>query len=169
MAGYKGWSMSNNAVSAYNEGMMPLSKWTKKAIINEAADEGFTSDHLKLMEKMTLKQLRDDCLEDSGEWHHTSMLFNKTEFFKLKDEEMIFNAGEVYRKKELKEWNDAFEDDDTTLTLKEVDYGNGLICRYIHSQKKDSWTDLPISEPVIYSSKEDAENFIKNHNKNLKN
>ena len=161
--------MSNNAVSAYADGMMPISKWTKKAILNEAADEGFSETHLKLMDKMTLKQLRTECLEDSSEWHHTSMFFNKTEFFKLKDEEMIFNADEVYKKKELKEWNDAFEDDDTSLSLKEVDFGNGMVCFYINSQKKDSYTDLIISEPVVYSSKKDAENFIENHNNNLKN
>lgn len=33
MAGYKGWSMSNNAVAAYENGEMPISKWSKKEII----------------------------------------------------------------------------------------------------------------------------------------
>ena len=33
-SGYSGYSMSNRAVEAYSCGEMPLSKWTKKAIIN---------------------------------------------------------------------------------------------------------------------------------------
>ncbi len=33
MAGYKKYSMSNNAVDAYDRGLKPLSKWTKEAII----------------------------------------------------------------------------------------------------------------------------------------
>ena len=32
MAGYNGWSMSNNAVAAYEDGEKPLSKWTKTDI-----------------------------------------------------------------------------------------------------------------------------------------
>ena len=34
MAGYNGWSMSNNAVMAYKDGEKPLSKWTKKDILD---------------------------------------------------------------------------------------------------------------------------------------
>jgi hypothetical protein len=34
MAGYNGWSMSNNAVDAYENGEMPLSKWNKEAILD---------------------------------------------------------------------------------------------------------------------------------------
>ena len=33
MAGYNGWSMSNNAVQAYEDGEKPLSKWTKKTLV----------------------------------------------------------------------------------------------------------------------------------------
>ena len=35
MAGYFGYSMSNNAVDAYGNGEMPISKWSKKAIMEE--------------------------------------------------------------------------------------------------------------------------------------
>lgn len=34
MAGYSGYSMSNNAVDAYESGEKPRSKWTKAAILN---------------------------------------------------------------------------------------------------------------------------------------
>ena len=39
MAGYYGYSMSNNAVSAYEEGEMPLSKWTKQGVIEYIAND----------------------------------------------------------------------------------------------------------------------------------
>ena len=32
--GYHGYSMSNNAVSAYSDGEMPLSKWTKRELVD---------------------------------------------------------------------------------------------------------------------------------------
>ena len=35
MAGYHGWSMSNNAVDAYSRGLMPLTKWTKPLILKK--------------------------------------------------------------------------------------------------------------------------------------
>ena len=34
MAGYSGFSMSNNAVEAYENGEKPISKWSKKDILN---------------------------------------------------------------------------------------------------------------------------------------
>lgn len=37
MAGYHNYSMSNNAVAAYENGEMPLSKWSKKAILAAVA------------------------------------------------------------------------------------------------------------------------------------
>lgn len=47
MAGYHNYSMSNNAVAAYENNEKPLSKWTKQEIINQvlkinpALDEKF--------------------------------------------------------------------------------------------------------------------------------
>lgn len=38
MAGYNGWSMSNNAVEAYSNGEKPLSKWTKADIFDTIND-----------------------------------------------------------------------------------------------------------------------------------
>ena len=38
MTGYVGYSMSNNAVDAYNAGEMPFSKWTKTAILKDVAE-----------------------------------------------------------------------------------------------------------------------------------
>ena len=45
MAGYDNYSMSNNAVAAYQTGEKPKSKWTKKDIMEELRDQ---SEDLKV-------------------------------------------------------------------------------------------------------------------------
>ena len=78
MAGYKGYSMSNNAVDAYRNGEKPISKWTKQEVI-ECVEE------LRLDIKDELKKLRKDELFDlvlrRSSWHHTSQYYNKTDFY----------------------------------------------------------------------------------------
>lgn len=87
MAGYKGYSMSNNAVDAYMSGEKPISKWTKQEVI-ECVEE------LRLDIKDELKKLRKDELFDlvlrRSSWHHTSQYYNETDFYKI-DEEAIEN------------------------------------------------------------------------------
>lgn len=79
MAGYCGYSMSNNAVKAYNEGEKPLSKWSKKDIIEAVVVREKTSIDISVL---TLKELRDEFLVYSS-WHHTSKFYNQTEFYNL--------------------------------------------------------------------------------------
>lgn len=83
MAGYNGYSMSNNAVAAYADGEMPLSKWTKAAIL-EAIFENCEMLEKKedLLRKMTAKELKDEFLQMSS-WHHTSKFYNCTNFYSL--------------------------------------------------------------------------------------
>ena len=124
MAGYNGWSMSNNAVSAYNNGEKPLSKWTKKEIIetlSEAVEGGEIElkANIEKIKKMPVKALKDSCLHRSS-WHHTSNHYNKTDFYSLDTEkieeltderinEIIADQG-VKEKEEPKEerWKCAF-------------------------------------------------------------
>lgn len=80
MAGYYGFSMSNNAMDAYENGEMPLSKWSKKAIL--AAVRDAAPDALPLLSRCPLAVLRAHCLRRSS-WHHTSSHYNKTDFFAL--------------------------------------------------------------------------------------
>ena len=80
MAGYYGYSMSNNAMSAYESGEKPLSKWTKIEMI-EAAEPYLTCD-IKLFKKLTVKEMRDVALTYEG-WHHTSSWYNQTEFYSI--------------------------------------------------------------------------------------
>ena len=80
MAGYHNFSMSNNAVDAYENGEMPLSKWSKKAILAAVADAA--PDALPLLSRCPLAVLRAHVLRRSS-WHHTSSHYNKTDFFAL--------------------------------------------------------------------------------------
>ena len=83
MAGYKGWSMSNNAVSAYECGEKPLSKWTKTAVIEAIENaEVDLNCSIEKLRKMPAAVLKDVCLCYSS-WHHTSSHFNQTDFYSL--------------------------------------------------------------------------------------
>lgn len=87
MSGYKGYSMSNNAVQAYNNGERPLSKWTKSDIISAvktAVSDGtititYKADDLK---QLRVSVLRNVSLKRSS-WHHTSSHYNRTDFYAL--------------------------------------------------------------------------------------
>lgn len=79
MAGYADdWSMSNNAINAYDRGLRPRSKWSKADILN--ALPANARAYLQL-DGYPLEFLREYFLV-AEEWHHTSKLYNKTEFFR---------------------------------------------------------------------------------------
>lgn len=84
MAGYDGYSMSNNARMAYQGGYKPLSKWTKKDIIAALVDDRGEDDFVKKVEKYSVKVLRKVILEVK-EWHHTSKEYNRTNFYGIVD------------------------------------------------------------------------------------
>ena len=82
--GYDGWSMSNNARSAYANDKRPLSRWTKSDILdvceNLAKLNDIELDYGKLskLNLFTLKQLLV-----YSEWHHTGKFFNRTDFYEV--------------------------------------------------------------------------------------
>ena len=88
MAGYSGYSMSNNAVMAYEDGEKPLSKWTKAEIM-----EGIKKSEIELkcsiekLQKMPIKLLKEVALSYSS-WHHTSNRFNKTDFYSIDEDKL---------------------------------------------------------------------------------
>lgn len=88
MSGYFGYSMSTNAVDAYENGEKPLSKWTKRDILScldmEAMSLNCNEDNLRSAPAAVLKDL---CLSYSS-WHHTGSFYNQTEFY-------IFDATKV--------------------------------------------------------------------------
>lgn len=86
MAGYKGYSMSNNAVTAYESGLKPKSKWTKQDFI----DYAHTLDDIakrELIKKARIKELR--YLLICAEYHHTSSYFNCTDFYTINDDFIV--------------------------------------------------------------------------------
>lgn len=97
MAGYNGYSMSNNAVAAYESGEMPLSKWTKTAILDAIFDNCEISEEKSdLIRKMTAKELEDAFLQMSS-WHHTSKFYNCTNFYSI-----VFDKIEEISTEEIK-------------------------------------------------------------------
>lgn len=79
MAGYNGYSMSNNAVLAYDNGEKPYSKWTK-ADIMEVIAEYMTEEFYNSAKRLTVSELRSLFLRWSS-WHHTSSMYNRTDFY----------------------------------------------------------------------------------------
>lgn len=109
MAGYHGYSMSNNAVAAYENGEMPMSKWSKKAIIErieEAIDDGDIELQCSLdkLKKLPLEFLKRDCLTYSS-WHHTSKFYNETDFYSL-DIDSINEMTDEYVNMEMSYYKD---------------------------------------------------------------
>ena len=90
MAGYKGYSMSNNAVEAYESGERPISQWTKAAFTEEIeAMTGESEEAVKAaLKPYTTAQLRSQLLVLSS-WHHTSCRYNRTNFYFVEDLETL--------------------------------------------------------------------------------
>lgn len=55
--GYDGYSMSNNARSAYDDGERPLSKWTKAAIMSEIKNHDVSTEVMAALQKVNAKRL----------------------------------------------------------------------------------------------------------------
>jgi len=70
MAGYDGFSMSNNAVGAYDQGKVPLSKMNKPWL--QANEIDLSATHARWLAKNHV---------GADEWHHSSKMFNRTEFY----------------------------------------------------------------------------------------
>lgn len=88
MAGYYGYSMSNNAVAAYECGEKPWNRWTKGEILAEV--DGLIRDGLeikvdrKALGKVPALRLKQLLLVRSS-WHHTSSWYNATDFYEVSD------------------------------------------------------------------------------------
>ncbi|WP_434474946.1 hypothetical protein [Thomasclavelia ramosa] len=89
-SGYIGYSMSRRAAEAYEDGEMPKSKWTKKAMV--AAIQSYCDKFDMLFDPDLLKGMhKDEVFERffyESSWHHTSKFFNETDFYKL-DEDAV--------------------------------------------------------------------------------
>lgn len=113
--GNNNYSMSNNAISAYNSGEKPLSKWTKADIVN-----AFPEDKQRFVESLTLKELRDNFLAYGG-WHHTGKYYNRTEFWYIDEdaiEEITQEKVEQIKSKREKVEKEKVKEKPTYITAK---------------------------------------------------
>ena len=98
MAGYWGKSMSNNAVEAYERGEKPISKWSKRVLLealNGKIEQGVPAKvNLNILKKFTLPQLHTLFLEYAG-WHHTYVKFYRTAFFRIRVERLNYTEEEL--------------------------------------------------------------------------
>jgi hypothetical protein len=69
--------MSVRAANAYEHGERPISRWSKRAILDAAMTEGFDADEVKRLAAYPLSALRAALLSPSG-WHHTSKMLVNT-------------------------------------------------------------------------------------------
>ncbi len=78
--------MSNRAISAYDDGERPLSKWTKEEIKGELyrifCEEDGDEEIIPLLMKLPLVELKEQILYKSS-WHHTSKYYNRTGFYAI--------------------------------------------------------------------------------------
>lgn len=98
-AGYYKYSMSNNAVDAYANGEMPLSKWTKTAILRELQDLEVSQDIIKIAKTLPLTDLKAIFLYKSS-WHHTSKMYNRTDFYSVNELVSLADIQSYLKKKE---------------------------------------------------------------------
>lgn len=99
MSGYYKSKMSNNAVLAYENGAMPISKWSKQAVLDELPD-----DVREIAKKYSADAVRYYFLAYDS-YHHTGKYFNCTDFFSI-DEYAIHNFDEA----ELAKFDEQFKD-----------------------------------------------------------
>lgn len=95
--------MSNNAIEAYNDGCMPISKWSKSAIIAAMHDAAYPEHCIAAAVKSTLRTLKSIVLCDAG-WHHTSKHYNRTCFYAVENP-FIYEDDE-----EIDEWLEKLGD-----------------------------------------------------------
>lgn len=108
-SGYNGFSMSVRASEAYDNGEMPLSKWTKAEIISAVEklveDMDNVTFSMSVLKKAPVPVLRSLVLTRSS-WHHTSMYVNETFFYSVDEDtlsaltdERISSAIDIHKRR----------------------------------------------------------------------
>lgn len=95
-SGYVGASMSVRARQAYESGEMPMSKWTRGAIISAIKDYCADFDLAvdPKIETMSRSRLAETYLEYKS-WHHTGRFARATEFFGLNEDAVCADFPEM--------------------------------------------------------------------------
>lgn len=94
--GYVETSMSVRAQAAYESGEMPMSKWTRGAIISAIKDycADFDLAYDPKIETMSRAKLAETYLEYKS-WHHTGRFARETEFFGLNEDAVCADFPEM--------------------------------------------------------------------------
>lgn len=94
--GYVGASMSVRARQAYESGEMPMSKWTRGAIISaiKVYCDDFDLAYNPEIESKSRTRLIGDYLEYKS-WHHTGRFARETEFFGLNEDAVCADFPEM--------------------------------------------------------------------------
>lgn len=126
-SGYSGFSMSRRAVEAYDNGEMPISKWTKKAIfesIDDCYEESELPFSLDVLKKAPLELLKDMVLHHSS-WHHTSQYANATHFYSIDNEKISSLTNEVIldRINNFKKPSSSLQKKENNILYVKVRYG----------------------------------------------
>ena len=79
-SGYNGYSMSNRAVEAYENGEKPLSRWRKADMINAISE--IDEEKAAAFAKVRIAELKS-CILTRSSWHHTSNRCNRTDFYSI--------------------------------------------------------------------------------------
>lgn len=138
-SGYIGHSMSRRAAEAYEDGEMPKSKWTKKAMV--AAIQSYCDEFDMSFDPDVLKGMRKDEVFEQffhkSSWHHTSKFFNETDFYKL-DEDAICESFRPMTQTEVAE-RDA-------VRIQDIENRYG----FTYDEVYDSWlNESPLPSPAI--------------------
>lgn len=161
MAGYN-WNkgMSNNAVDAYDNGEMPMSKWTKATILGKVAELADT-DVADILSKLPLVVLREELLQESS-WHHTSKYFNRTNFYSVNEDVSEMTAeratAAVQDYQHQSEMQAKYQKDAKRLLETFTDLKEGYDCVY----RKIETEVAPITEVDGIAIPEKIFNFLKN-------
>lgn len=86
-SGYVGSSMSVNALYAYEDGEMPKSKWTKKAML--LALKGWCAANEVPFDEQVTSMRKDEVFREFFEWkswHHTGRFANETDFYGIDED-----------------------------------------------------------------------------------
>lgn len=95
--GYSGYSMSNRAKASYEADQKPISKWHKEDIL-EVIENNNYREFIPMLEKIPQNVLKNELLEKAS-WHHTSKMYNATNFYGVVSPQKIA--------KFIKEYNDS--------------------------------------------------------------
>lgn len=93
-SGYVGSSMSENAMFAYEDGEMPRSKWTKKAMLT--ALRGYCKEFEMPFDEEVGKMRKDDIFKVFFEWkgwHHTGKFATETDFYGIDEDAAMERFG----------------------------------------------------------------------------